>query len=316
MNKLQNFGVAKAINPTEGEKIYPKGLYTWRKSLLYFPYNSTIVKIGRGRDARIWVPTSKIAVVIIKTSDMRISPEDGMLGLSPADVGYALDVPYSVSLGKVNVDDIRHHKLYAAVSLDAVKKIMTSNADIDIEKSLTQISAIPGYTLLKNNISNKYAIYDIYYTNLSWRLCAKCVKQSNLSHAFEISVITAGFCEEFHCPEYPQASWCYNRAIWEKWAKWVNETCSDGWENYLFLPYVKAEEFLQKRGSTTDLDTLRLSTYKDVNGVWVVAIPKKWESEEFYLDTRVLGANPHFYTIFQLAYTHETQVKQHLLTQI
>ena len=164
-------------------------------------------------------------------------------------------------------------------------------------------------------IRNKYAIHDIYYANRSWHLDAQYVKTSDLSPASEISVITTNLRKELQCPEYPQAS-CYSRGIWEKWAEWVKETCSDGWENYIFLPYVRAEEFLQKRGSTTDLDTLRLSTYKDVNGVWVVAIPKKWESEEFYLDTRVLGANPHFYTIFQLAYTHETQVKQHLLTQI
>lgn len=120
MSTLRKLPAPKTIKQAEGEKIYPSGLYTWRESLLYFLYNSTTVKVVRGRDTRIWVPTSNTAVVIIKTSDMRISPEDGMLGLSYADVGYALDEPYSVNLGMID-SDIRQHKLYAAVSLDAVK---------------------------------------------------------------------------------------------------------------------------------------------------------------------------------------------------
>lgn len=312
MNKLQNLGAAKAINPVEGEKIYPKGLYTWREGLLYFPYNSTTVKIGRGRDKRIWVPTSKIAIAIIKTSDMRISPKDGMLGLSYADIGYALDIPYSVNLSIFD-NDIRRHKLYAAVNLDVVKNI-TVDGD-NIEERLTQISVIPGYELLNSSIENKYAIYDIYYTHMSKHLNAQCIKTSDLKPASEISVITANLCKELQCPKYPQAS-CYSKYIWEKWAEWVKENCSNGWENYLFLPYVKAEEFLQKRGSTSDLNALGLKAYKDSNCVWVVAIPKAWESEEFYLDTRVLSANPHFYNIFQVAYSHETKIKQHLLAKI
>ena len=311
MGALRKLQAPTAITLTGGEKIYPTGLYIWRGSLLYFTYNSTTVRIGRGRDTRIWVPTSNIAVVIIKTSEIRISPEDGMLGLSYADVGYALEVPYSVNLSTYN-SDIRQHKLYAAVSLDAVKNI-TINCD-KIEERLTQISAIPGYTLLTHNIKNKYAIYDIYYAHQSWHLNAQCVKTSNLNPASKISVVIANLCKEFKCPEYPLFS--YSRDIWEKWAEWVHEVCSDGWENYLFLPYAKAEEFLQKRGSTSDLNALGLKVYKDSNSVWMVAIPKAWEGDGFYLDTRVLGANPHFYTIFQVAYTHEAKVKHHLLANI
>lgn len=312
MSTLRKLPAPKTIKQAEGEKIYPSGLYTWRESLLYFLYNSTTVKVGRGRDTRIWVPSSNTAVVIIKTSDMRISPEDGMLGLSYADVGYALDEPYSVNLGMID-SDIRQHKLYAAVSLDAVKNI-TANCD-NIEERLTQISAIPGYVQLKHDIRNKYAIHDIYYANRSWHLNAQYVKTSDLSPASEISVITTNLRKELQCPEYPQAS-CYSRGIWEKWAEWVKETCSDGWENYIFLPYVRAEEFLQKLGSTSDLNALGLKAYKDSNCVWVVAIPKAWKGDEFYLDPRVLSANPHFYTIFQVAYAHETRVKQHLLAKI
>ena len=70
------------------------------------------MKVGRGRDTRIWVPTSNTAVVIIKTSDMRISPEDGMLGLSYADVGYALDEPYSVNCGEQSFrKSYKYHRL-------------------------------------------------------------------------------------------------------------------------------------------------------------------------------------------------------------